>query len=108
LSVTTFGVDAFRQAIAHGIELAEHAEATLARDPYWELTSPATLGIVTFRPAGATDEETDALVARLVASGFAAPSTTRLNGRTVARLCTINPRTTERDIEATIERLAGK
>ncbi|MDA0179675.1 aminotransferase class V-fold PLP-dependent enzyme [Solirubrobacter phytolaccae] len=106
LSVTTFGVNAFRDAIAHGIALAEHAETTLARDPFWEVTSPATLGIVTFRPAHATDEETDAMVARAVADGFAAPSTTRLNGRVVARLCTINPRTTERDIEATIERLA--
>lgn len=108
LSVTTFGVDAFRHAIAHGIALAEHAEATLARDPTWEVTSPATLGIVTFRPAGATDEETDARVARLVASGYAAPSTTRLDGRIVARLCTINPRTSEQDIEATIARLAAK
>ena len=28
-----------------------------------------------------------------------------LDGRTVARLCTINPRTTNQDIERTIERL---
>ena len=28
-----------------------------------------------------------------------------LDGRTVARLCTINPRTTKHDIERTIERL---
>jgi aromatic-L-amino-acid decarboxylase len=40
-----------------------------------------------------------------VADGYAAPSTTVLNGRTVARLCTINPRTTEADIVGTIERL---
>jgi hypothetical protein len=28
-----------------------------------------------------------------------------LAGRTAARLCTINPRTSEHDVEATIERL---
>jgi len=44
-------------------------------------------------------------VRRITASGFAAPSTTILEGRTVARLCTINPRTTERDIELTVQRL---
>ena len=35
----------------------------------------------------------------------AAPSTTELGGRVVLRLCTINPRTTFADIEATIERM---
>jgi glutamate/tyrosine decarboxylase-like PLP-dependent enzyme len=104
LSLTTFGLDAFRQAIAQGIALAEHAEATL-RPPRWEVTSPATLGVITFRQAGATDAETDAMVRRLTESGFAAPSTSVLGGRTVARLCTINPRTSETDIERTIERL---
>jgi glutamate/tyrosine decarboxylase-like PLP-dependent enzyme len=101
LSLTTFGLDAFREAIGHGIELAEHAEATL-RTAGWEITSPASLGVVTFRRQ---DVDSDAMVRRITASGFAAPSTTILDGRTVARLCTINPRTTKRDIERTIERL---
>ncbi|MDA0168835.1 aminotransferase class V-fold PLP-dependent enzyme [Solirubrobacter taibaiensis] len=101
LSLTTFGLDAFRDAIAHGIELAEHAEATL-RSADWEIVSPASLGVVTFhRP----DVDSDAMVRRITASGYAAPSTTILEGRTVARLCTINPRTTKRDIERTVERL---
>ena len=45
------------------------------------------------------------MVAAAVADGFAAPSTTIIDGRTVARLCTINPRTTDDDIRLTIERL---
>ena len=45
------------------------------------------------------------MVRATVADGFAAPSTTVLDGHTVARLCTINPRTTNQDIEATIERM---
>ena len=44
--------------------------------------------------------QTDALVRAAVADGFAAPSTTILDGRAVVRLCTINPRTTEADIAA--------
>ena len=46
------------------------------------------------------------MVRSAVADGYTAPSTTVLEGRTVARLCTINPRTTNLDIERTIDRLA--
>jgi aromatic-L-amino-acid/L-tryptophan decarboxylase len=105
LSLRTFGLTAFRDAIARGIEHAEHAERTLRARPGWEIVSPATLAIVCFRRAGASDDETDALVRATVADGYTAPSTTVLAGRVVARLCTINPRTTELDVERTIQAL---
>jgi glutamate/tyrosine decarboxylase-like PLP-dependent enzyme len=105
LSLRTFGLDAFREAIDRCIALAEHAERLLRADPAWEVVSPATLAIVCFRRTGATDEQTDEMVRRTVADGYTAPSTTVLDGRSVARLCTINPRTTEQDIERTIERM---
>ena len=105
LSLQVFGLDAFRAAIAHGIALAEHAEALLRERGGWEIVSPATLAIVCFRREGHDDEQTDALVRAVVADGYAAPSTTVIDGHTVARLCTINPRTTEEDIRGTIERL---
>ena len=105
LSLTVFGLGAFKAAIARGIELAEHAEAVLRARPGWEVVAPASLAIVCFRRAGADDERTDAMVRAAVADGYAAPSTTVLDGRTVARLCTINPRTTHAEVEATIERL---
>jgi aromatic-L-amino-acid decarboxylase len=106
LSLRTFGLDAFRDAIAKGIALAEQAETLFDRDPAWEVVSPAMLGVICFRRRGHDDAQTDELVRRAVADGYTAPSTTILDGRTVARLCTINPRTTEGDIEGTIERLA--
>jgi glutamate/tyrosine decarboxylase-like PLP-dependent enzyme len=106
LSLRVFGLEAFKQAIQRGIELAEYAERLLERSGKWEVVSPATLAIVCFRRRGATDAETDEMVRAAIADGFAAPSTTVLDGRTVARLCTINPRTTDRDIEETIERLS--
>jgi hypothetical protein len=37
--------------------------------------------------------------------GYAFLSTTRLQGKTVLRYCTINPRTTEADLRETIRRL---
>ena len=105
LTLRVFGLDAVRAAIARGIELAERAEALLRERGGWEIVSPATLAIVCFRRAGADDAATDRMVRETVAGGYAAPSTTILGGRTVARLCTINPRTTEADLLGTIERL---
>ena len=102
LSIRVFGVAAFREAIAHGIALAEHAEATLRARPGWEVVSPAQLAIVCFTREGVDQTR---LAAAMVDDGFAAPSTTEVGGRVVLRLCTINPRTTFEDIERTIERM---
>jgi aromatic-L-amino-acid/L-tryptophan decarboxylase len=104
LSLRVFGLDAFKAAIARGIALAELAEAYLKERGGWEIVTPAQLAIVTFRREG-PDELTDRIVAAAVAEGFTAPSTTVIDGRPVARLCTINPRTTDDDIRMTIERL---
>ena len=104
LSLRVFGVAAFREAIAHGIALAEHAEATLRGRPGWEVVSPAQLAIVCFRRDG-DDAHQTAIAAEMVRDGFAAPSTTEVGGRVALRLCTINPRTTFEDIERTIERM---
>jgi glutamate/tyrosine decarboxylase-like PLP-dependent enzyme len=102
LSLRVFGVGAFREAIAHGISLAEHAEATLRARPGWEVVTPAQLAIVTFIRAGVDQTR---LAAAKVDDGFAAPSTTEVGGRAVLRLCTMNPRTTFEDVERTIERM---
>ena len=105
LSVRTFGLDAFRSAIAHGIALAEHAEAALRARGGWEVVTPARLGIVTFRRDGLDDDGHTRLSAATVADGYAAPSTTVAGGRVVLRLCTINPRTTFDEIDETIARM---
>jgi aromatic-L-amino-acid decarboxylase len=104
LSIRVFGLAAFRDAVAHGIALAEHAEAVLRERPGWEVVSPAQLAIVCFRRDG-DDALQGRIAAAMAADGFAAPSTTELAGRAVLRLCTINPRTTFADVERTIERM---
>jgi aromatic-L-amino-acid/L-tryptophan decarboxylase len=112
MSLKVFGAATFRASVDKGLALAEHAERRLARDPAWEVITPAQLGIVTFRAlrAGASAAELDALNSRLPAAalndGFAYVSSSRVRGATVLRLCTINPRTTREDVDLTIDRLA--
>jgi aromatic-L-amino-acid/L-tryptophan decarboxylase len=108
LTLRTYGVGKIRGAIERGIELAEHAERVLRADQRWEIVTPAQLGIVTFARAGAGHEAPSDAAARVTQEGFAALTSTTLHGRSVLRLCTINPRTTEADIESTIERLVAR
>ncbi|HEX9669469.1 MAG TPA: hypothetical protein VGC93_08300, partial [Thermoanaerobaculia bacterium] len=105
---------AFRRAVERGIELAERAEALLRAAPErWQVVAPATLGVVCFRwaPRGvaeaALERANRGVSDGLLADGTAFASSTRLGGRTVLRLCTINPRTTDEDLAWTLERMAA-
>ena len=60
MSLKVYGAAAFREAIEHGLALAEHAERRIASDPAWELVTPARLGIVTFRARPAPTPSTPA------------------------------------------------
>src|SRR5205814_1606888 len=104
LSIEVFGLAAFREAVARGIALAEHAEAVLRARAGWQVVSAAQLAIVCFRRDGGDALQTR-IAAAMAADGFALPSTTELGGRVVLRMCTINPRTTFADVEATIARM---
>ena len=104
LSLQTFGVAAFRQAITRGFELAELAERELRARQGWEILSPAQMATVCFR-FGNSDELQTQLVDAMMKDGFALLTSTELRGAVALRLCTINPRTTEEDIFETIERL---
>jgi glutamate/tyrosine decarboxylase-like PLP-dependent enzyme len=107
LSFRIYGLGRMRAAIARGIELAEYAESVLRADDRWEIVTPAQLGIVTFARPGATAADHAARAAALASDGYAAVTSTVLGGRSVLRLCTINPRTTEHDIASTLDRLAA-
>lgn len=104
MSIQVFGVRAFREAVARGIANARLAEALLRERTCWDIVTPAALGIVTFRWATA-DAVNARLAAAALADGFTMISSTVLRSRTVLRLCTINPRTTEDDLRASIDRL---
>jgi aromatic-L-amino-acid/L-tryptophan decarboxylase len=104
LSINTFGLAAFRDAITRGLELAEFAERELRRRRNCEILSAAEMAIVAFR-FGPDDALQTKLVELMLRDGFAFLTSTTLKGRTALRLCTINPRTTEQDIVQTIDRL---
>jgi aromatic-L-amino-acid decarboxylase len=111
LSLSYFGVDAFRAAIDRCLDLAAAAERLIGERPELELLSPAQLGIVCFRRrfAGAAEEEWQsarlnaALVGRFEQSGLGLVSSTTLDGRYAIRLCILNHTTTEADVERTID-----
>jgi aromatic-L-amino-acid decarboxylase len=107
LTFRTYGAARLREAVQRGVELAEHAQRLVVEDPRWELVTPAQLGIVTFARAGAADPAHGRRAAALAEEGYAAVTSTTLGGRSVLRLCTINPLTTESEIAETLERLAA-
>lgn len=105
LSFKVFGITAFRQAIEHGMMLAEQVEEFLDKAKDWEVVTPAQLGIVTFRyipwesaSLDTINEINKKLVEEITYGGFAMLSTTTLKGKVVIRLCAINPRTTKEEI----------
>ena len=104
LSLETFGLAAFRQAITRGFELAELAERELRARDGWEILSPAQMATVCFR-FGNDDAFQTKLVDAMMRDGYALLTSTTLKGVTSLRLCTINPRTTEEDIVETVNRL---
>jgi glutamate/tyrosine decarboxylase-like PLP-dependent enzyme len=104
LSLQTFGVAAFREAITRGFELAELAERELRARKGCEILSPAQMATVCFR-FGNDDALQTELVDLMMHDGYALLTSTTLKGATALRLCTINPRTTEDDIVQTVTRL---
>jgi len=96
LSLSTFGVDAFRAAIDRTLDLAEHARGLIEASDALELVAKPSLGVVCFRRRG---HDTDELVAALEASGLGLISSTRVDGRAAMRLCILSHTTTERDVE---------
>lgn len=111
MSFQVFGLEGFRAAIDRGFERAQIAGGIIAGRPDWEIVTLPQMGILTFRyaPEGREEHELDQLntqlIEKMTADGFAMLSTTRLRGRTVIRICPINPRTTRADVEDTLHRL---
>lgn len=103
MSVHYFGLDAFEAAIDRGFELAELAERKLRSLLDWEVIAPAHLAIVCFRRRNADEAFYERMHNAMLEDGFALATSTVLNGQTVLRLCTINPRTTEEDIHRTLD-----
>jgi glutamate/tyrosine decarboxylase-like PLP-dependent enzyme len=110
-SLRVLGLDTVGRMIDHGFIIAAIAEAELRKLPNWEITSPVTLSIVTFRyyPQGmepdAVDKFNAAISAVVIQRNIAFIQTTQLRGRVSLRLCTINPQTGIDDIHEVVKGL---
>ncbi len=110
MSIQTFGMAAFRQAIARGIELADRAGDYVRESASLELLSPPSLGILCFRvrpqgsqlPFGGLDEINEQVQASVIANGIAMLSSTRLRGAYSLRLCIMSHQTTWEDVRSTL------
>ena len=111
VSVKTFGIASFRNAISNGMELAARAEEYVRNSETMETLLPSSLGIVCFRvnPDNARlDEESlerinRKVLVRIFWEDRALMSSTLLGGRFSLRLCIVNHTTTWDDVRETLE-----
>jgi aromatic-L-amino-acid decarboxylase len=92
-----YGREGLQAAIREHVRLAELFEGWVRDEPGWELTAPRPFSVVCFRRDG-SDEENEALMERVNATGEIFISHTKLDGRLVLRLAVGNARTTEADV----------
>ncbi len=92
-----YGAEGLRRRIREAIRLAELFEGWVRDEPGWEICAPRPFSLVCFRREG-TDEENEAILERVNASGEIFISHTRLKGRYVLRLAIGSERTTEDDV----------
>jgi aromatic-L-amino-acid decarboxylase len=92
-----FGRSGLQAQIREHVRLAALFQEWVLDEPGWELCAPRPLSVVCFRREG-SDEENEALLEQINATGELFMSHTRLDGRYVLRLAIGNARTTEGDI----------
>jgi glutamate/tyrosine decarboxylase-like PLP-dependent enzyme len=104
LTFQTLGADAIASAMEANCALAAHLAARIEASPRFELAAPVPLNIVCFSLSGdAAGEANTEIVMRLQERGLAAPSLTRIGGRSVIRAAIFNHRTTLADVDALLE-----
>jgi len=95
--IRCYGREGLQALIREHVRLAQLFASWVEAEPGWELAAPVPFSVVCFRREG-TDEENEALMERVNASGEVYLSHTRLGGRLVLRLAVGNARTTEADV----------
>ncbi len=93
-----YGRAGLQERIREAIRLAELFEGWVRAEPGWELAAPRPFSLVCFRREG-SDEDNEALLERVNASGEVFLSHTKLDGRHTLRLAVGSARTTEADVQ---------
>lgn len=111
MSIKTFGLQSFRDAVSYNIDLAEQTEQFIRNSKDWEIISEATLAVINFRynpmyksySEETLDQMNQKISQKVTNSGKAVLVTTILQNQVVLRMCLINPRTTLDDIKETLK-----
>jgi glutamate/tyrosine decarboxylase-like PLP-dependent enzyme len=110
-TVKEHGFDVLGQSMAENCRLARSFAAKISAHPFFKLMAPVSLNIVCCRlqPPSVPPEQWDQFNAEVVAhlqeSGVAAPSTCRIDGDLCIRICIINHRTRENDMDILLDAL---
>jgi aromatic-L-amino-acid/L-tryptophan decarboxylase len=91
------GREGLQARIREAVRLAELFEGLVRAEPGWEVCALCAFSVVCFRRSG-SDDENEALLARVNETGELFISHTKLDGRYVLRLAIGNERTTEADV----------
>ena len=95
--IRCYGREGLQALIREHVRLARLFAEWVEAEPGWEVVAPVPFSVVCFRREG-SDEENEALMERVNATGEAYLSHTRLDDRFVLRLAVGNVRTTEADV----------
>ncbi len=95
--IRCYGRDGLQALIREHVRLAQLFASWVEAEPGWEVVAPVPFSTVCFRGPG-SDEENEARMERVNATGEAYLSHTKLDDRFVFRLAIGNARTTEADV----------
>jgi aromatic-L-amino-acid/L-tryptophan decarboxylase len=102
--IRCYGREGLQSMIREHQRLARNFASWVEETPGWEVVAPVPFSLVCFRHEG-SDEENEAILERVNATGEAFLSNTALAGRYVLRLAVGNQRTTEDDVSRAWELL---
>jgi aromatic-L-amino-acid/L-tryptophan decarboxylase len=95
--IRCYGREGLQALIREHVRLARLFASWVEAEPGWEIAAPVPFSVVCFRRDG-SDEENEALMERVNATGEAYLSHTKLGDRFVMRFAIGNARTTEADV----------
>lgn len=104
-ALQAFGIEAFRKAIDHTLDLTQYFAERIQAEPHLHLMAPVPLTAVCFQIENATEVDHRAILATLAQDGTALLGPASLGGCTGMRACITNYRTTRADIDLIMERL---
>jgi aromatic-L-amino-acid decarboxylase len=102
LPLHLYGVRAFADALDEKLDLARMVHERLVGGGL-HLPWPPQLSLVTFKQPGASDAETDELLARINGSGRVWLSSAPIAGETYVRMCILSHRSTRERVEEAVE-----